>query len=520
MSDTGTEYRAEYEGSNDAPAASPAVEARIRAILLGHEFPALSRDIIETLQSMPDDDASLQRLANLVLREYSLTLKVVRTANSALHRRSGHAIQSATHAMILLGARNVRQIAGSLLLFEHYQRKSPGLKELMLLSLLTANHAREIAIRSGGFDPEEAHLCGMFRNLGEVLVAAHFPTDYAHILELIAEWRKSESEAARSVLSFRYEDLGVAMARHWGMPDSVLRGMRAEGAVSSSVPAGIVAMSQELTNAIYRHDATRESDIISTIAGRYRRRLNLSDEQLREVIATALTETREVIAGAGVRLDDLRLRQLCQTALSALGAVGAEEIPAECPEPDRGADDLPHLREQLMREVRVVADPASGDDVLRVLLVTLEAIYRGGPFDRAILCVLSADRSELRGRYGFGADVDGMLERFRFDMSPREGLIVLATKKRQSIYVPVERDFSAQETRWAQSLGVSSFGVFPVVVGGRTLGCVYCDRAHDAPIPGRDALAFVRRLCADAERTIAERGSRRPSPAASRPASA
>ena len=150
MSDAGTEYRAEHEGSNETPAAESAVDARLRTILLGHEFPALSRDIIETLQSMPDDDASLQRLANLVLREYSLTIKVVRTANSALHRRSGRAIQSATHAMILLGARNVRQIAGSLLLFEHYQRKSPGLKELMLLSLLTANHARESAIRCGG----------------------------------------------------------------------------------------------------------------------------------------------------------------------------------------------------------------------------------------------------------------------------------------------------------------------------------------------------------------------------------
>lgn len=68
VSDTGTEYRAEYERSNDVPDVPPAVVARLRTIPLGHEFPALTRDFIETLQSMPDDDASSQRLANVELR--------------------------------------------------------------------------------------------------------------------------------------------------------------------------------------------------------------------------------------------------------------------------------------------------------------------------------------------------------------------------------------------------------------------------------------------------------------------
>lgn len=47
-----------------------------------------------------DDGQSLAeaRLANVVLREYSLTLGVVRTANTAHYRHTGRPIQSATHA--------------------------------------------------------------------------------------------------------------------------------------------------------------------------------------------------------------------------------------------------------------------------------------------------------------------------------------------------------------------------------------------------------------------------------------
>ena len=120
-----------------------ALEIRMRQILSEADFPAISKDALDALRATPDDDASLQRLANIVLRDYALTLKVLRTANSAYYKR-GKPVQSATHAMLLLGARTVRHLAGSIMMFDHYRKRSPGLKELMLMSMITANHAREI----------------------------------------------------------------------------------------------------------------------------------------------------------------------------------------------------------------------------------------------------------------------------------------------------------------------------------------------------------------------------------------
>jgi hypothetical protein len=151
------------------------VDALVQRILQAEDFPAFSRVMSELMASLSNPEASAQRLANLVLRDYAMTVKVIRAANSAHYNRSGRPVQSATHALMLLGARNVRDLASALLLFEHYRGRSSGLKELMLLSLLTASHAREASLRVGAGDPEAAQLCGMFRNLGEVLVAAHLP---------------------------------------------------------------------------------------------------------------------------------------------------------------------------------------------------------------------------------------------------------------------------------------------------------------------------------------------------------
>jgi HD-like signal output (HDOD) protein len=532
-----------------------ALDVRMRMILAEADFPAISKDALDALKHMPEDDASIQRLANIVLREYALTLKVLRTANSAYYRRSDKTIQSATHAMLLLGARTVRHLAASLLVFEHYRKRSPGLKELMLLSLLTANHAREVAMRRGLPDPEEAHLCGMFRNLGEVLIAGYFPKDYARILQHLETKNRGEAIAAFEVLGFRFEDLGEAMARHWGMPESVMIGIRADGPLASSDIGVITSFAHELTAAVYRREVDAKRDGVAEVLTRYARRLNLTREEVAAMLEHALSETKEVFTSAKVSVDDLKLRRLQKAAIEQIGAWGAPSLTATLrgslaapppaasgapgapvsaarQTPPRGAASttgqassasppdatsdasaeaaaaaaaLARVREELLAEVIRVAAPASGEDLNRVLLMVLEAILRGGPFDRVVFCMLTPDRNGVKARYGLGAGVEPLLERFTFDLSPREGPIAVALLRRQSLYVPVERDFSAQELRFAQGLGASSFGVFPVVVGTRLVGGVYCDRPWNSRHPDRATLAYVRRLCEGAVKGIEQR---------------
>jgi len=491
------------------------LEIKMRMILSEADFPAISKDALDTLKHMPEDDASIQRLANIVLKDYALTLKVLRTANSAYYRRSDKTIQSATHAMLLLGARTVRHLAASILVFEHYRKRSPGLKELMLLSLLTASHARELAMLRNLPDPEEAHLCGMFRNLGEVLIAGYFPREYARILQHLELKNKGESIACFEVLGFRYEELGEAMAKHWGMPESVIIGIRADGALSSSEIGVITSFSHELTAAVYRREFDAKRDGVAEVLARYAKRLSITRDEVAQILESSLAETRELFASAKVSIDDLKLRRLQKSAVASLGTWAPPiEVLQELTAPGATAAqvaevdalaELARVREELAAEVQRVAMPSSGEDLNRVILMVLEGIFRGGPFDRVVFCMMTPDRTGVTARYGLGTGVEPLLEQFSFELSPREGPVAVAMLRRQSVCVPVERDFTAQELRFAQSLGASSFGVFPVVVGTRLVGSVYCDRPWNSRLPDRGTLAYVRKLCEGAVKGIEAR---------------
>ncbi len=486
----------EVIGRHEAPSApiSP-VKARLSRILEGRDFPALSQQIIETISALDDDASSLQRLTNVVLREYSLTLSVVRTANSAHYRRADRQIQSATRAMMLLGARTVRQLASSLLLFENYSRRSAGLKELMLLSLLTANHARETATKLGLGDPEEAHLCGMFRNLGEVLVACHFPDDYARIHASLRDSKQSDGAAAFAVLGFRYEELGEEMCSYWGMPDAVTQGIRASGTSFSSTSSAITAFSHDLTNAIYRRDAERgdpRHDLNEVIA-RYAPRLKLTKTQVKEVVESALEETRELFANAKVSVSALRMRQLSDAACSALGvsALGDGEWDVVTEDETRATVEL---RARLRQELESKVDPDSGCDLGQMLLLAIEATLRGAQFDRVVACVLSPDRARLRARSGLGTGVESLLSRFDFPMTPQGGPLASAVLQRKVLYLPSDRAMNATELQLASSFGIGQFGVFPIVVAGQIVGCLYGDRVAREPLPDKATLQYVASL--------------------------
>lgn len=63
--------------------------------------------------------------------------------------------------------------------------------------------------------------------------------------------------------------------------------------------------------------------------------------------------------------------------------------------------------------------------------------------------------------------------------------------QRQPLYLPTDRNMLTTEQRWANQQGVSQFGVFPVVVSGKVIGCLYCDRSGSGPAPDRATVRYV-----------------------------
>ncbi len=65
----------------------------------------------------------------------------------------------------------MKDIAVGAAVFEHLNNRSAVLKELMATSVITANQSVKLCVPDGVTQVETAYLCGIFRNLGELVVA-------------------------------------------------------------------------------------------------------------------------------------------------------------------------------------------------------------------------------------------------------------------------------------------------------------------------------------------------------------
>jgi HD-like signal output (HDOD) protein len=477
------------------PTADQELQRRLQDILTRPDLPAFSEHIQQIVRYASDDSSSIQRVTEVLLREYSVSLKLLRLANSPLYNRSGRQILSVSHAASLLGLHTIRDLAASMMLLEHFRNKPGGLRELLLLSLLTANHSRKFAQMLDYPRVEEAYLCGMFRNLGEILIACYYPKDYACILVERKQHQLSERLACRKILHFHYEDLGRRMVEHWGLPPTVRNCMLMSAPPSGRINprhrdflASLVSHSHQLTDSVYRQNGAAAGGNGNTrgklaqVRDSLTHSLFVSQEQLQAVLDGALEETLVTSRTLRIPVDALKLEKQIAEALLAANAPAAE------PAVDSGEECPQTALEQLRQKIE-----GSGWELNDVLMTLLEQAYRVGSFDQVLFGLLDPQTNTVFGRLGLGETIDSLLESFHFPLSVRGGPIALAMLRRHDLFAFGEADQRYDRSAFVQALAATSFALCPVIVDGAVIGCLYCNRDNTAPFSQENA-ALIRQV--------------------------
>lgn len=201
----------------------------IRRMKYKSDFPAFSKSIIDiNEQTTKNPYTSAKDLANIILKDYSLTNKLLKLVNSAFYGSVGKGVTSIHQAVVILGLEQVRMTAAAMLVFTQIRNKSniEELKDSMIKSFMSGLIEIEVARHMNTPKTEIGFLCAMFQNLGRNLTIYYFPEEYSDIIALMEEKQLNMNNAAHEVLGVSFDELGVCVARHWKFPESIIYGMR------------------------------------------------------------------------------------------------------------------------------------------------------------------------------------------------------------------------------------------------------------------------------------------------------
>ena len=417
------------------------------------------------------DGGSSGTLARVAFKDLGLTSQILRAANSALYNRSGRPIMSVPHGIVLIGWDTLRNLIGTIRFIEHYANRSPGLRELMMLSLLSAVHSRDIAASVGYPRPEEAHLGGLFRNLGEVMVACHCPEEYSKIILIMHKENIDESRASVRVLGFSWDEVGLRVAARWDMPPNIDVCLRGPGGPAGSPMdrclASITDYARDLTHAVYRDGAAIERMHLRWVVDPRGRRVVLPEAGLRLLTDSALRETRDTFAALGIPSNSLRLDRQAERARDLLASV-----------PVFDAARWRSLDEAAENANRVVRD--EDFELTAVISALLDAV-RGAGFDRAVFGLLNDEHTSIRGRLASGGAVEDVLRGFDFPVDRLDGPIRAALQYKSDVLIDCARDGRYDGSALVAAMEPAAFALFPLVVDEKPVGCLYADRQSAAP---------------------------------------
>ncbi|MBV8465182.1 MAG: HDOD domain-containing protein [Burkholderiales bacterium] len=487
----------ELLGATGAEDSGP-VGALMRRMGKTEDFPALSRAVGALNRIAESDNEKLQALAAIILRDFSLSNKILRLANSASYGQFGGEISTISRAVMVLGFNAVKALAMTVVLIEHLTNKEHAgeLKDEVVRAFFASLISRKLAERCGYHDIEEGRIAGMFHRLGRLLVLFYLRDD-ARVIAGVVALGEPEEAVVRGRIGASYEELGMGVARSWNLPDKLIASMAAEDAKphppridSDWLRLFANAGSGLMTATLADTEPERFKEFLSA-RDRFSGPMRLTERDLRVAVDESIRDTLRDAAIFGLDAHGgavlMRLRQLAgvvaaprREADAVKGGTPPSQAPAGKPtaattpamaqsasqataEPtpvqtsatsakaaspvktaaapmaqaaDLVMEDRPQVIDALGNCMQEVTEALVGEFRLNDLLrVILETLFVSLGASRVLLATRSVQRNGVVGRFGFGKNIEDFAARFVVPLDDQNDLFRINLAKNADLLI-------------------------------------------------------------------------------------
>ncbi len=478
-------------------AATPPLLARVQARLdaLG-DLPVFSASVNRIRRVSADPEADAMALAREVMKDASLSARLLRLANSPLHNRGQGRIAVVSRAVIVLGFEAVRNLTLTMKLLEGFEAEHPGagLARIQIRAYLAAVLLRELALAAGLREAEESYVCALLHPLGELALAAALPEEHQALQRHLAEGGDRQ-QLEQELLGCTLHELGQALAASWGYPASVTAAMapppETDGPARDApgFNRALAPLSHRLVRQL-QGDPGEPEEPLEAVLGRMGRISGVGQDRLDRAVEGAYRRACALAEGFG--LDPAALRPRVVETGDALRDRWARRLAfaAAGPEEGRGppegtragsaapaeaeAATVPGREARLLAVLRQLGELLAGSaGAHQVFAKVLEGLVEGAGFDRAALCLLSPDRRSYALRLAAGRRLEVLREAFRhrpLDLG-RDPLARALWEGRSLALEGLE----GLPPELARHLGPGPLVTAPLALEGRPLGFFYAD---------------------------------------------
>ena len=471
------------------------------------ELPAMSHNVQELIALTHSSRSAAYELSKVILKDYSLTNKVLQVVNSAYYSL-GRPVNSISKAVTILGFDAVRNLATAIALFEDFLKtgvEKEGISKILTRSFLSAMQARDLAVEKNiNVVPEEAFICALLHDLGKIIVCIYLPEVYREIEQKVGGGM-SEDSATRQVLEdLTFDRIGAEVATFWNLSDKVSASMEPDPVEpkNSYDTLGYLKSISSFSNKLVGYIC--EEKEIDALVGQYGELLSINKEEALEMVNKSVEASEDISESIRYGLSKLKIRSRLRGIEEAIKdpelaakkkkkrVLGAEtkddsserRSEEETDEGIQELDELPISQDKSINDfIHDITETLMGPFNLNDFYINLlEGLYRGIGFDRVLLAVISVQptRRVLVGRFGLG-DIDPAgIAKFEHDLALSGYIIPKALKACKDMAIPPNTPDAFPESLKFFVKDRTVY-LFPICLDDKPIGLIYLDRKKGRP---------------------------------------
>jgi HD-like signal output (HDOD) protein len=230
------------------------IENHLVAFTRIDEIPTLPEAARVAITKTLSFEKSADEIAAIVKKTPSLTLKLLKLANSSYYSR-GRKVATTRDAIMRLGYRTVKSLILSLSIKDIFQEARSDLFEyrrFWLHSIATGVIAEEIQKTLTVKLENDAYSAGLLHDVGKVFFSIADPDRYAEVVRMVRTKRMSFVDAERETYGFDHTDTAYFLFEQWDLPPFLGTAVRMHHAgpeeTGFSAHGAIVALSNQLSH--------------------------------------------------------------------------------------------------------------------------------------------------------------------------------------------------------------------------------------------------------------------------------
>jgi HD-like signal output (HDOD) protein/ActR/RegA family two-component response regulator len=230
---------------------NPTLAATLGKIRALPSLPSIYQELVAALR----EEASMERIGDIIRRDVGLTAKVLQLVNSSYFGLPRE-VTDPSRAAALLGSDTISSLVLGLKLFESLPPiLLPGMtpEQLTRAAAWTAAATRQLCAleRVGDVFAAQAFIAGFLHDIGLLTLAAYAPELLARVGELAQRDGVDLADAELQVMGATHGDVGGYVAALWGFPDPVVEAILyhhcpSRSGVSSLAPLALVHVAHAL----------------------------------------------------------------------------------------------------------------------------------------------------------------------------------------------------------------------------------------------------------------------------------